>query len=560
MPKVRIDVSKLENPTAEYISLVERGANRRAFSIIKQHKPETDMIDIGRKLDLANLSAVLKSADDKAAKDAKQSKGGKTLAFEVDGQTDGDDAKDVAGAKQPAQLAGIVVEKGDWLNETVTKALGELGLDMDNPIDNDDGSTTFVNPEYDDECADECVVAKMSGNTLAIIDGIDVEAVLKGTTFETAYEDLGFLPSAAEAMNTSLAQVKKALVDSTEGTLEAVRKSNGTITENANRYAKVLQESLPVAAFKADEIINAAKDGPGDEVQKAAAVSEEAWDKMSDEEKKKYLAAGGVKPAETDAEDMATKKAADEAAAAAADSVPCPACEAKHTECNMCTGGKVTKAEAEAITKLVKKADPAAVAAATKKKPEVVEPTAAEKEAAAALDAQAHDNAAQHLRDAAGIPPSGVDAAAWKKMSPEERAFVKSSISKEEKPAAVAQVGDVAGTVTAMLKQATDGITASLTALTKAVADIGKVQKAQGEQLAAVEGKVAKTEKVLKGTVIGGVPSEDGDEDGERVEKNEGELGMIDTAFQPNVRRVQKGYLNSLLDERRGQVGRRRGR
>ena len=48
MANVEVKATRLSNPQVEWVSLVERGANRAPFKIIKNRKGATSMIDLGK--------------------------------------------------------------------------------------------------------------------------------------------------------------------------------------------------------------------------------------------------------------------------------------------------------------------------------------------------------------------------------------------------------------------------------------------------------------------------------------------------------------------------------
>ena len=430
MPKIRIDVNKLENATADYISLVSRGANRIPFRIIKQHPDEENsMIDIGGKLDLADIRNVLKS----------------------DGKP-----KPAASAPKPV-LAAIVIEKGDYLTDEVKAELTAAGIDMSQPTENEDDTISFIQGQG--ASPDDTVVMKMSDSTLAIYANLDGEKIVKGTPFEDMYDEAGFLLSPKLASESLLAVIKKTEEDST---LDATAKAKAVTDESAANaeYTGRLAEVVTDSVTKADEIVTKACGAK----RKQKADAQAALDTAA-----------------------ATQKAE-------GDLVDCPACDG--AKCNVCDSGKVTKAEAESISKAFpfKKKKPAAAAA---------------------------------------------DGAPGDKMPPKEAPCAKAEGS-QEGAAAATITGMNAADLQAALATALAPVTKSLTDLVTEIATVKKAQEEQAAELTGVKEVVAKADKILKGTLIGGAPA--ADREAVVVEKAEGELGNLDTAYMPTARRVQKSF------------------
>ena len=481
MPKIRIEVNKLENATAEYISLVRRGANRVPIRIMKAHSQEQDtMIDLdgkGAKLDLSDIRNVLKS--DGAKPDAKTTKGEAAVP-----------------AAPKAVFAGFVIEKGE-LDADTKAALTALGVDLKQATENDDGTITFA--FTDDESV---TVVKMSDEMLALIGNADGERIAKGTRFEEMFEDVGFLLSPNEAM-ASLQTVLKA-DDANENAAQRSQRI-AKATQDTDTYVQRMSEMLPPIALATEVIVTKA-------CKKRKADAQTAMDAQK-----------------------ATQKAEAEANAP----VDCPACEGKG--CNVCDTGKVTKAEAESISKAFPfKKKPVAAAPAAEATPAPAAPAAP----AAAAPAPAAAPAAAP----ADTCPAGVDPAAWAKMTPEEKAAVRSAST--QKADTERQEASANATMQAMTALVTKALTDALAPISKQVGDLAATVTKQAEELAGVKTSIQKTDQRIKGTVIGAVPAADHEGVQAVAKEEQGELGNVDTAFTPGVR-TRKSYAERVAAQRR---------
>ena len=439
MAKIRLEVNKLENATADYISLVHRASTRIPFRITKAHPHDKEhpMIDIGGKMDLSDLRTVLKS--------------------------DGKPAEAAAIATKPV-LVGIVIEKGDHITEDVTKELTAAGIDVTHPVENDDNTVTFV--QGDKPLPEDVTVMKMSDHTLALFTNLDGEQIVKGTPFEPLYEEVEFLLSPNEVAAGLQTTLKQANEDETLTPAQRTQQVAENTTA-ASAYVQSIEALVPEVATKADVIVC------------KACVKRKKNDGQAQLDGAAKKAEGG--------------EGAD-AAAAAPEMVDCPACDG--AQCNVCDTGKVTKAEAEVIQKAFpfkkKKAVPAAAAAEGDDK----------------------------------MPPKGAPCA-------------KADTHQEGAPAATMQGMDAAA-LTAAITTALAPVVESVTKLATDVTALKQAQDKQATDIAGVQTAVSKAEGVLKGTLIGGAAQDD--RAAQRVEKAEGELGNLDTAYVPGARRVQKGY------------------
>ena len=157
MAKVKLNVNKLGDPTVNYISLVSRGANRIPFRIVK-HEQEQSMIDLAS----LNLSKLFK--------------GEKAIAEST--------------VPQPT-IVGFVTMKDENF-ETVKKHLKDAGYKISDTHEEADGSVVF---KQQAEMPEEFAVLKMADSLLVLVDGIDAEASVEGTIYESLLKEDSFLPS-----------------------------------------------------------------------------------------------------------------------------------------------------------------------------------------------------------------------------------------------------------------------------------------------------------------------------------------------------------------------------
>lgn len=141
--KLKVKLREMKDAEAHYISLVQRGANRIPFRIVKMEQ-ENSMIDLN------SIGRVLKRE---------------------------------AAARVP-EVTAIVVEKGEAAQfDAVKKALDEAGFPTDTVKDNGDGSVSFV---FKADADAGTTMVRMSGDCLALVrhfPTIDNPSALKADGF-----------------------------------------------------------------------------------------------------------------------------------------------------------------------------------------------------------------------------------------------------------------------------------------------------------------------------------------------------------------------------------------
>lgn len=240
MAKVRVKANKLENPTVRYISLVQRGANRIPFRIIKLDKEKEMTIDLG-----SMFKRVQKS--EPAAT---------TTEDEVD--------------TSETTVAALVIEKSD---QNVEEILKSAGFDVGNKTTGEDGTVVYTLAEVAD--GEQTHIFKMSDGLLAIVKGFD-DSTMPANIKEFAKTE-GFYPEMDFV----------AMVAKSEGAIGDIR-----------AYTDILEATLPVSIFKAAADIDALVEKMSD------SEDEEEMDEEDEEEPpKKKAKSKSKKSDESDAGD-----------------------------------------------------------------------------------------------------------------------------------------------------------------------------------------------------------------------------------------------------------------
>lgn len=213
MAKVKIKANKLENASVNFISLVQRGANRIPFRIIKLDK-ESDMLDISRVFRR-------KAEDTPAPTDDKKV----------------EQTPDPALPTPPTQptLLGVVVEKAS--TEAATKVFAEHGIDVTKAEEVEEGTTVFKQAEGD---LDGAAIFKVGDTTLALIGDLSDEQI--PATVREVVAKTGFYPSV---------DVVEALVQKTD--------ENKADFEG---YASLFESLVPANVRKAAEVLHVTLNPP----------------------------------------------------------------------------------------------------------------------------------------------------------------------------------------------------------------------------------------------------------------------------------------------------------
>jgi hypothetical protein len=219
MSKVTIKARKLSDPRVQYVSLVDRGANRIPFRIIKrQNQESTTMIDL-----------------------TKIFKGDKTAST------------------SPVVIAALAVEKREDM-EPVRKALQDAGFSIDTEVERDDGAILFQQVEKYDEA--DTTIYKVNEDIVALVTGSVVAKSEEKTFVNDLFGELGYMPSAAEACMAVCESVLKEAGNATDDNFEDYMKLvKSDMSDLADYIGEALQTipveltdmTLPEVVVKAEE-------------------------------------------------------------------------------------------------------------------------------------------------------------------------------------------------------------------------------------------------------------------------------------------------------------------
>lgn len=206
-------VTEMSSASAEYISLVHRGANRIGFRVLKQDNQENVML---------NLNSV-----------------GLNIARALKGET----APQATGPL----VVGIATKAEGAQLALVKKALEDNGYLVDNCETSEDGTTMFRQADADSE---DLALVRLSDNTVLVMKGFSPYNDEASSDFLTNVKAHGFYSSintATEAFRTALYQV---LRDSNDGS--AAANSAKSLFRDFEAYVSGLMRDLPSKAFKMD--------------------------------------------------------------------------------------------------------------------------------------------------------------------------------------------------------------------------------------------------------------------------------------------------------------------
>jgi hypothetical protein len=212
MGTVVLSATKMTDAKATFISLVERGANRIPFKIVKRVNEETAM-----GIDLRNLGRVLK----------------------------GESA--VTKEQPKAELLAVVVEKTEDMTELET-ALTAAGFSIAMKTEQSDGAVVYKQTEFAEEGTQ---ILKMEGGLL-VMKGMDMySASMESTSFKDIIATQGYYPSvrmAVDALATGLQNIPK---ESEGNATDLV----ATTVDEFKSYILGLIKLLPETVTKAETAI-----------------------------------------------------------------------------------------------------------------------------------------------------------------------------------------------------------------------------------------------------------------------------------------------------------------
>ena len=252
--KVIIQARELSDMDVNIISLVKRGANRIPFRIVKSDGEST--------MNISNLFVWKQEP-------------------------------------QPAALVAVVLAKTAD-QEAYTKALEKGGFDVDHVTEGEEGTITLMFTKSDE--MEDAVALKISDEVALIIVGVEkgLLAFPDSNSFIENITKAGFAPSYRIA-NEILTETVGNIIFS-EGDAEETKTAVSKAISDFGGYIEAILSTIPVQAFKAEEIVvevekgllnapnkpkKAAKKKPAketkDEDEQEDAVAEDGADESGDE-------------------------------------------------------------------------------------------------------------------------------------------------------------------------------------------------------------------------------------------------------------------------------------
>lgn len=210
MPTIKMNAQKMTQADVQFISLVERGANRIPFKVIKQEK---EMSKAFAGLDLGAFFA------------RKQEKVEPTIV-------------------------GIAIMKDEGY-ESIKKQLAEAGFTVEDETEMADGSVVFKQAE----ATGEETVIRMNDHVALITKGFSPYNMDLGgdTTFADVAAARGFYPGISSVMST-LTEMVDTTVRKAESPADAQRMV-AQVFKEAGAYINSFLSGLPSKAFKLETIV-----------------------------------------------------------------------------------------------------------------------------------------------------------------------------------------------------------------------------------------------------------------------------------------------------------------
>lgn len=231
MPVLRFKATKMTSPVAEKISLVERGANRIPFKIMKQ-EDEMKVFDLG---------SIFTRKSEKAT----------------------------------PEVVGVVTMKGDNY-DAAKEAVLAAGFDVEAVEEFEDGSVVFKQGDMDGEVT----VVRLNDDIALVTKGfapynMDL-ATTNGGSFADACKAQGFFPGVDTAMAVLTASIKEVLYSDADK--ENVTASIEKLFAEAGTYIRSMVAALPKKAFKLEgytpDLIEKGEEENPDRVEDPVPVAE----------------------------------------------------------------------------------------------------------------------------------------------------------------------------------------------------------------------------------------------------------------------------------------------
>lgn len=234
MPKLKIAATKMTDAKVSFISLVERGANRIPFKIVKQEK---QMAGATKGLDLGSLFA--RKAD-----------------------------------KPKIEVVGVVTLKGEGF-DSVKGQIEEAGFAVGESLDMEDNSVVF---KQVDSAEGEGVVVRLSEHVALVTKGFspyNMDLSEDGTSFADKCKAQGFYPGVRSAMEVASESVMTLAYN--QASPGEATKAISKLMDEVKAYVVSLASALPQKAFKLEEVFPEEPETPnGDGVESDVEKAEKA--------------------------------------------------------------------------------------------------------------------------------------------------------------------------------------------------------------------------------------------------------------------------------------------
>lgn len=333
MPTVKVTANKMTDASVSFISLVDRGANRIPFKIVKQEK---SMSGHFAGLDLGKLFARKSETKDKQ---------GEVLA--------------------------VVTMKGESF-DSVKKQVADAGFSVDNVQEMEDGSVIF---KQDGDMEGETTLVRLNDHVAVVTKGFRPHAMditVGDGSFAEQCAAQGFYPGVRTIVDV-LAHSINVAVDQAASPQDAA-KMVAKMFDEAKTYTVGFLGGLPVKAFKLESVTVEKAAAPKAKPADGEDMADGEMAEGEDPEKKKAPAAkaataGKKKPVTDDMgdeEDDAGMDADEDDAEQAAEDKAKPKAKSKKSEDGGLTEDDVSSIVAEkvdaAVSEMAKKMDEALAA------------------------------------------------------------------------------------------------------------------------------------------------------------------------------------------------------
>jgi hypothetical protein len=219
----------MSNARAEFISLVDRGANRTPFHIIRQENGMSR--GFMRGLDISSV---------------------------------------LTRKSEAPTVVGIATLKGDSF-ESVKSLVKESGFDTEQVVDMEDGSVVFK--QEADLTNGQGTIVRMNGTTAVIMKGYtpyDMKLSINDVEFKDLVAAQGYYPGIAQVMSDTTSAIFDT-VSKAESPAEAA-KAVSSMLEEVKKYVTSMAEALPSNCFKLE---TAEEPEVEEEVKEEEVVKEE---------------------------------------------------------------------------------------------------------------------------------------------------------------------------------------------------------------------------------------------------------------------------------------------